>query len=70
VVEAEEGAGVGNTICDKAEELQAAAVVLSSHSKSRLAELLTGSMSNFLTHNCPRPVIVLHPKVERLVPKG
>lgn len=43
-----------------ANEVDATAVVVSSHRKSMLAEFMMGSISNFLVHQCDKPVIVLH----------
>lgn len=37
---------IGNVVCKKAEELQAAVTVLARHSKSRLQEFFLGSVSN------------------------
>jgi len=52
--------GIGALLADQAEQLQAAAVVVASHSRGGLSELLMGSVANYLTHNCSRPVAVLH----------
>ncbi|GAX79123.1 hypothetical protein CEUSTIGMA_g6563.t1 [Chlamydomonas eustigma] len=52
--------GVGAAICAQAEKMSAAAVVLSSHSRGGLGELLLGSVANYLIHKCSKPVAVLH----------
>ncbi|PRW33715.1 adenine nucleotide alpha hydrolase [Chlorella sorokiniana] len=49
---------IGNVVCKKAEELEAAVTVLARHSKSRLQEFFLGSVSNFCVHHCKRPVLV------------
>mmetsp|Transcript_355 Transcript_355/g.944 ORF Transcript_355/g.944 Transcript_355/m.944 type:complete len:430 (-) Transcript_355:66-1355(-) len=51
---------VGDAIVLKAEEVDAAAVVMASHGKSSLAEFFLGSITNFCTHHCTQPVVVLH----------
>jgi len=51
---------VGDVIVGKAEEVNAAAVVMASHNKSSLAEFFLGSITNFCTHHCTKPVVVLH----------
>ncbi|GAX79122.1 hypothetical protein CEUSTIGMA_g6562.t1 [Chlamydomonas eustigma] len=52
--------GVGAALCEQAEKLDAAAVVLSSNSRGGLGELLLGSVANYLIHKCSKPVAVLH----------
>lgn len=47
---------VGDAIVLKAEEVDAAAVVMASHGKSSLAEFFLGSITNFCTHHCTQPV--------------
>lgn len=62
------GGGVGDKVADKAEELDAAAVVVASHPKNRFTEFLMGSVSNFLVHHCPQPVLVLRAPPEVRLP--
>lgn len=50
---------VGNVVCAKAGSLGAAALVMASHSKSKLSELFLGSVSNYCTHHCPVPVLIV-----------
>jgi nucleotide-binding universal stress UspA family protein len=50
---------VGNVVCAKAGSLGAAALVMASHSKSKLAELFLGSVTNYCTHHAPVPVLVV-----------
>mmetsp|Transcript_40763 Transcript_40763/g.96942 ORF Transcript_40763/g.96942 Transcript_40763/m.96942 type:complete len:413 (-) Transcript_40763:143-1381(-) len=58
---------IGEIILAKAEELDAAAVVMASHNKGPIREFLTGSITNFCIHHCAQPVVVLHnvPKPEQ-----
>jgi nucleotide-binding universal stress UspA family protein len=41
---------------EKAEEIEAAAVVVASQPQEPTHEFLMGSISNFLVHHCPQPV--------------
>lgn len=50
----------GERICEIAEDKEARAVIVSAHRKSMLTEFLLGSTTNYLTHSCKRPVVVLH----------
>ncbi|KAI3425264.1 hypothetical protein D9Q98_009032 [Chlorella vulgaris] len=49
---------IGNVICKKSDELEAAVTVLARHSKSRLQEFFLGSVTSFCVHHCKRPVLV------------
>jgi hypothetical protein len=40
---------IGNVLCKKADELNAAAIIVSLHSKSRLQEFVLGSITSFCT---------------------
>lgn len=51
---------VGQAICGVASEVDAFAVVMASHKKSRLVELFLGSVSKYTTSHAKRAVIVLH----------
>mmetsp|Transcript_38582 Transcript_38582/g.109113 ORF Transcript_38582/g.109113 Transcript_38582/m.109113 type:complete len:451 (+) Transcript_38582:278-1630(+) len=51
---------IGDVIVELAEECDAAAVVMASHNKSPLAEFFLGSITNFCSHHCPKPVVILH----------
>ncbi|KAK9814802.1 hypothetical protein WJX72_011691 [[Myrmecia] bisecta] len=51
---------IGNVICKKVLELNAAAVIMASHNKSRLQEFFLGSVTNHVTNHCKRPVLVVH----------
>ncbi|KAF8056759.1 BRIX1-1 [Scenedesmus sp. PABB004] len=49
---------VGHVLCKKAEELDAAAIVMASHNKDRVAEFFLGSVSQYCTHHSKRPVVI------------
>lgn len=49
---------IGELLCRKAEELDAAVMVLSQHDKTRVQQIFLGSVSNYCTHHCKRSVIV------------
>lgn len=48
-------------MCKKAEELGADPLVVASHDKGPLEELLLGSVSKFCATHSKRPVLLLHP---------
>eukprot|EP00193_Tetraselmis_chui_P013290 CAMPEP_0177782248 /NCGR_PEP_ID=MMETSP0491_2-20121128/18338_1 /TAXON_ID=63592 /ORGANISM="Tetraselmis chuii, Strain PLY429" /LENGTH=430 /DNA_ID=CAMNT_0019302479 /DNA_START=840 /DNA_END=2132 /DNA_ORIENTATION=- len=50
----------GDVIIKKAQECNAAAVVMASHNKGPIAEFFFGSITNYCAHNCPTPVVILH----------
>jgi hypothetical protein len=43
-----------------ASHLKAAAVILSTHQRSALSELLFGSVTSYVSHHSDQPVVVLH----------
>lgn len=51
---------IGNVVCQRAEALAAVAVVMAGHSKSRVGDFFMGSVTNFCTHHCKKPVLVVH----------
>lgn len=57
---------VGWAVCRKAEELQASPLVLAAHQKSKLEEMLLGSVSKFCVSHCKRPVLLIHPEHSHL----
>ena len=46
---------IGNVICRKADEVDAAAVVMASHTRSKLTEFVLGSVTNYCTCARARP---------------
>lgn len=52
---------IGWAVCKKAEELQASPLVLACHHKSKLEEMLMGSVSKFCAEHCRQPVLLIHP---------
>ena len=46
----------GDMIIKKALEYDAAAVVMASHNKGPIAEFFHGSVTNYCSHHCPKPV--------------
>eukprot|EP01024_Parvocaulis_polyphysoides_P023193 TRINITY_DN21442_c0_g1_i2.p4 TRINITY_DN21442_c0_g1~~TRINITY_DN21442_c0_g1_i2.p4 ORF type:complete len:156 (-),score=19.39 TRINITY_DN21442_c0_g1_i2:441-908(-) len=51
---------IGDVVCKKAEELEACAVVMAKHQKSKVMEFFLGSVTNYCMHRCRRPVVVVH----------
>eukprot|EP00884_Botryococcus_braunii_P002094 jgi/Botrbrau1/11886/Bobra.126_2s0019.1 len=50
---------IGNVVCRKVDELKATALIMASHSKTKLQEFFLGSVTNFCTHHCRKPVLVV-----------
>jgi nucleotide-binding universal stress UspA family protein len=50
---------IGNVVCRKAGDLGAAALVMASHTKSRVQEFFLGSVTAYCTHHSPAPVLVV-----------
>lgn len=50
---------VGHVLCKKADELDAVAIVMASHSKGRMAEFFLGSVTQYCTHHSKRPVVIV-----------
>jgi nucleotide-binding universal stress UspA family protein len=53
---------LGKAVCKKAEELEAAPLVLAAHHKNAFEEMMLGSISKFCATNCKRPVLLVHPE--------
>ncbi|KAI8476104.1 MAG: hypothetical protein J3K34DRAFT_402100 [Monoraphidium minutum] len=51
---------IGQLICLRAENLNAAAVIMAKHNKGALKEFFLGSCSAYVIHHCKQPVVVLH----------
>ena len=49
----------GETICSVAEEIAADVVVIGSHGNGRLKEILLGSVSHYVLHHAPCPVLTV-----------
>lgn len=60
VVEEESTESIVDAVCHAAADLDAAVIVVASHKKSRLEQLLTGSSSRDVAGNAPIPVLVFH----------
>lgn len=50
----------GSIVCKRAEQLNAAAVVMAKHNKGAMAEFFIGSVSNYCTHHSKAPVLIMH----------
>lgn len=50
---------VGHIICQKAEEIHAACILMGNHNKGPLAEFFMGSVSQYVTHHCKVPVVIM-----------
>lgn len=51
---------IGNVVCQRAEALAVAAVVIAGQRKSKVGDFLMGSITNFCLHHCKKPVLVVH----------
>jgi nucleotide-binding universal stress UspA family protein len=61
---------VGEIVCERAAEMDAAAVIMASHGKSRIREFFIGSVTNYALHRCKRPVIVFRAPPEAKEERG
>jgi len=50
---------IGGVVCRRAAELGAAALVMASHTKSKLQEFFLGSVTNYCCHHFRYPVLVV-----------
>ena len=50
---------IGAIVCKRAEQLQAAAVVMAKHNKGAIKEFFVGSVCNYCTHHAKVPVLVM-----------
>jgi nucleotide-binding universal stress UspA family protein len=55
----------GLAICTIAKEAQTDLIVVGSHSRQGLREMLLGSVSNYVVHHAPCPEMVIHPDEQR-----
>jgi len=51
---------IGSIVCKRAEQLNAAAVVMAKHNKGSIQEFFVGSVCNYCTHHCKTPVLIMH----------
>ncbi|GFH14123.1 methyltransferase, partial [Haematococcus lacustris] len=51
---------IGSVVCKRAEQLNASAIVLAKHNKGAVKEFFVGSVTNYVTHHCRLPVIIMH----------
>ncbi|MEM9007845.1 MAG: universal stress protein [Cyanobacteria bacterium P01_F01_bin.86] len=51
----------GPAICQTAREVQADLIVVGSHGRKGLSEMILGSVSNYIMHHAPCSVMVIHP---------
>lgn len=51
---------VGHALLKRAEDVDAAAIVVGSHGRGGIGELLLGSVAQWLGHHSERPVVILH----------
>ncbi len=54
----------GATLCKLVSEQAADLLVVGSHRRRGLSELLVGSISNYITHHAPCSVLVVHPAAD------
>ncbi len=54
------GSQPSRAICDLAKNWEADTIVVGSHRRKGLSELLVGSVSNYVMHHAPCPVLVVH----------
>lgn len=58
-------ASIGHNICKKAEEVDAACVIMASHNRGSIHEFFLGSVTSYCLHNSKRPLLVIrHPMAE------
>ena len=51
---------IGALLCRRAEQLNAAVLVMAKHNRGAVKEFFIGSVSNYALHHCKQPVLVLH----------
>lgn len=50
---------VGFAVCQRAENLNAIAVVMAGRNRSRTGDFFLGSVTNFCTQHCKKPVLLV-----------
>lgn len=51
---------IGEAICKQAQNLNAAAVIMSKHQRGMLSDFFLGSVTKYCTQHCKSPLVVLH----------
>ena len=49
---------IGEIVCERAADLEAAAVIMAASGKGRVKEFFIGSVTNYCLHRCKRPVVI------------
>ncbi|KXZ53365.1 hypothetical protein GPECTOR_7g1261 [Gonium pectorale] len=55
-----DNSSIGAVVCKRAEQLPAAVVVLSKHSRGAIKEFFVGSVCSYCVHHSKVPVLVMH----------
>lgn len=55
---------VGSTLCEIARTNNISLIVVGSHQRRGIAEIMLGSTSNYVMHHAPCSVLVVHPKTQ------
>ena len=55
----------GPAICQAAKEVHADLIIVGSHGRKGLSEMILGSVSNYIMHHAPCSVMVIHPDSQR-----
>ena len=53
-----DNSSIGEIICERATDTDAAAVIMASHGKGRVREFFIGSVTNYCLHRCKKPVVI------------
>ena len=51
---------IGQYVCQKADQLNAALVVMAAHNKGRQVKFIVGSVTQYCTKVCSKTVLVMH----------
>lgn len=51
---------IGSVVCKRADQLNAAAIIIAKHNRGAIQEFFVGSVTSYLTHHSHTPVVVLH----------
>ncbi|NJM96990.1 MAG: universal stress protein [Phormidesmis sp. RL_2_1] len=58
------GGFAGPTLCEVARTTDVSLIIIGSHQRRGMAEIMLGSTSNYVTHHAPCSVLVVHPNAE------